>query len=66
MTSHGIRTDACYKGEFALLYFGFTYCPDICPSELVKVGKVIDGLGMFIVGHVILPKLHLAQVFMTC
>ena len=40
------RTDASYKGEFALLYFGFTYCPDICPSELVKVGKIIDGLGM--------------------
>ena len=39
------RTDASYKGEFALLYFGFTYCPDICPSELVKVGKIIDGLG---------------------
>lgn len=42
------RTDASYKGEFALLYFGFTYCPDICPSELVKVGKIIDGLGMTI------------------
>ena len=40
------RTDASYKGDFALLYFGFTYCPDICPSELVKVGKIIDGLGM--------------------
>lgn len=39
------RTDASYKGDFALLYFGFTYCPDICPSELVKVGKIIDGLG---------------------
>ena len=40
------RTDASYKGDFALLYFGFTYCPDICPSELVKIGKIIDGLGM--------------------
>ena len=43
------RTDASYKGEFALLYFGFTYCPDICPSELVKVGKIIDGLGALFV-----------------
>ena len=42
------RTDASYKGEFALLYFGFTYCPDICPSELVKVGKIIDGLGTIV------------------
>lgn len=25
-------TDAAYRGRFALLYFGFTYCPDICES----------------------------------
>mmetsp|Transcript_11313 Transcript_11313/g.19238 ORF Transcript_11313/g.19238 Transcript_11313/m.19238 type:complete len:105 (+) Transcript_11313:264-578(+) len=30
--------------KFVLLYFGFTRCPDICPSELVKVGKVLDRL----------------------
>jgi protein SCO1/2 len=41
--SNGIpRTDAHYKGQYHLLYFGFTYCPDICPSELVKIGKIID------------------------
>jgi hypothetical protein len=45
--SNGIpKTDASYKGEFALYYFGFTFCPDICPSELVKVGKIIDELGI--------------------
>ena len=36
------KTDASYQGKFALLYFGFTHCPDICPSELVKIGKVMD------------------------
>jgi protein SCO1/2 len=36
------RTDASYRGKFTLLYFGFSYCPDICPSELVKIGKVMD------------------------
>jgi protein SCO1/2 len=38
------RTDAHYKGKgkFQILYFGFTFCPDICPSELVKIGKVLD------------------------
>lgn len=39
------RTDASYRGKFCLLYFGFTYCPDICPSELVKIGQVLKGLG---------------------
>lgn len=43
------RTDASYRGKFCLLYFGFSYCPDICPSELVKVGNVkkqLDSLGI--------------------
>ena len=38
------RTDASFKGQYTLLYFGFSYCPDICPSELVKIGKVLDKL----------------------
>ena len=37
-------TDATYKGQYTLLYFGFTHCPDICPSELVKVGDVVKEL----------------------
>ena len=39
------RTDASFKGKYTLLYFGFTYCPDICPSELVKIGKIVKVLG---------------------
>ena len=37
-------TDATYKGQYTLMYFGFTHCPDICPSELVKVGDVVKEL----------------------
>lgn len=36
-----LKTDSAYKGKFSLLYFGFTYCPDICPSELVKIGEIL-------------------------
>lgn len=39
------KTDASYRGQFQLLYFGFTYCPDICPNELVKIGKILSLAG---------------------
>jgi len=38
------RSDASYFGQFTLLYFGFTYCPDICPSELVKIGEIMKAI----------------------
>ena len=37
-------TDRQLLGEFALLYFGFTHCPDICPDELEKVSASIDAV----------------------
>jgi len=30
-------TDVDLRGDFGLLYFGFTFCPDICPDELDKI-----------------------------
>ncbi len=29
------------KGKMSLVYFGFTYCPDICPTSLQKISKVL-------------------------
>ncbi len=36
------------KGRFALLYFGFTHCPDICPDELVKMAEAVDLIGAWL------------------
>jgi protein SCO1/2 len=38
-------TNADYLGSYVLLFFGYTYCPDICPTDLAKMADAVDGLG---------------------
>jgi len=35
-------TNKNFEGKWLLLYFGFARCPDICPSEMYKIGRVMD------------------------
>jgi cytochrome oxidase Cu insertion factor (SCO1/SenC/PrrC family) len=39
------RTDADYHGKLALIYFGYTYCPDVCPTDLQAMASALDLLG---------------------
>ena len=39
------RTDADFRGKLLLIYFGYLYCPDICPTDLQAMGSAIDQLG---------------------
>lgn len=35
------------KGKMSLVYFGFTYCPDICPTSLQKLSNVLTTLDKY-------------------
>src|SRR5262249_1758778 len=39
------RTDVDYRGKLLLIYFGFTFCSDVCPTELQAMATAIDRLG---------------------
>ncbi len=38
-------TDASYRGRWMLVYFGYTFCPDVCPTELQTMSAALDKLG---------------------
>ena len=38
------RTNEDFRGKLMLIYFGFTYCPDICPTDLQNIGLALDEL----------------------
>lgn len=43
---HGqVVTEHRYDGKLRLVYFGFTRCPDVCPTTLFEVARVLRNLG---------------------
>jgi protein SCO1/2 len=38
-------TAADFKGKIVLLYFGYTMCPDVCPTTLLNVSEMLKSLG---------------------
>lgn len=37
--------DGDFRGKFQLIAFGYTYCPDICPTTLIEMATVLKQLG---------------------
>lgn len=40
-----VVTDRDLRGKPTLIYFGFTYCPEICPTTLTDIGQWLERLG---------------------
>jgi len=40
-----VRHDSDFRGELMLVYFGYTYCPDACPTALAAIGAALEKLG---------------------
>ncbi len=38
-------SDKDLKGKFFLVFFGFTHCPDVCPTTLLEVSDILRNLG---------------------
>lgn len=47
LTDHRGRrvTEQDFMGKVTLVYFGYTYCPDVCPAELQVMSAALDELG---------------------
>lgn len=40
-----IVTDKSFRGKYLLVFFGYTYCPDICPTTLNEITNALEVLG---------------------
>jgi protein SCO1 len=37
--------DQTYRGKWLIVYFGYTYCPDVCPTTLMEIAGALNALG---------------------
>ena len=39
------RSDTEFRGKLMVVYFGYTYCPDVCPADLMAITQALEALG---------------------
>lgn len=44
-TAGKLRTLADYKGKAVVLFFGYTHCPDVCPTTMAELTQALQQLG---------------------
>ncbi|MCW5698360.1 MAG: SCO family protein [Rhodospirillales bacterium] len=43
---HGnVVTDVDFRGKYMLVFFGYTFCPDVCPTGLARNSEALELLG---------------------
>jgi protein SCO1/2 len=40
-----VITEQNYRGKWLVIYFGYTFCPDVCPTTLMGIAGALDALG---------------------
>ena len=39
------HSDSEFRGKLMIVYFGYTFCPDVCPADLMAITQALDELG---------------------
>ena len=50
-------TNDSFPNKFKIIYFGFTFCPDVCPMGLTTISEALDSLGT--------KAKHIQPIFIT-
>jgi protein SCO1 len=38
-------TEQSYRGKWLVIYFGYTFCPDVCPTTMMEIAQALQMLG---------------------